>query len=126
MVGTPAWRKLKMQKFDYIPINWLRKKLTDLQFDQVLSEAQMKAIFNIISNYEEEKTEPIRSRYDRARHEYKGDRCWHCKWLNGEKSVVGIECTNPGKNWKYRTSKYKAPSAYACKKHFERKENADI
>ena len=43
------------------------------------------------------------------------NKCGQCKWLNGEKSSVGIECTNPEKHWRNRTSKYHYNHTKACK-----------
>ena len=43
-------------------------------------------------------------------------KCKDCRWLKGEKSSVGIECTNPLKRWRSRVAKYKQMSAKACKK----------
>lgn len=43
------------------------------------------------------------------------DRCKECKYLKGEKSSVGIECINPNKEFLRPISRYKAPSAKACK-----------
>ena len=43
------------------------------------------------------------------------DKCGQCKWLNGKKSTVGIECTNPRKKWRSRTAKYHHTSTKACK-----------
>lgn len=57
----------------------------------------------------------------RKLHQYVGDRCYHCRFFNGEKSSVGIACTNPMKEWRTRTAKYKQPSMKACKM-FERKQ----
>ena len=57
----------------------------------------------------------------RELHQYVGDRCYHCRFFNGEKSSVGIACTNPIKEWRTRTAKYKQPSMKACKM-FERKQ----
>lgn len=57
----------------------------------------------------------------RKLHQYVGDRCYHCRFFNGEKSTVGIACTNPMKEWRTRTAKYKQPSMKACKM-FERKQ----
>lgn len=57
----------------------------------------------------------------RELHQYVGDRCYHCRFFNGEKSSVGIACTNPMKEWRTRTAKYKQPSMKACKM-FERKQ----
>ena len=57
----------------------------------------------------------------RELHQYVGDRCYHCRFFNGEKSTVGIACTNPMKEWRTRTAKYKQPSMKACKM-FERKQ----
>ena len=43
------------------------------------------------------------------------NKCGQCKWLNGEQRTVGIECTNPDKVWRHRTSKYHYRSTKACK-----------
>lgn len=43
------------------------------------------------------------------------DKCGQCKWLNGQKSSVGIECTNPDKEWRHRTSMYHNRWTKACK-----------
>lgn len=43
-------------------------------------------------------------------------KCGQCRWLNGETSSVGIECTHPEKVWRRRTSKYHYKHTPACKK----------
>lgn len=106
-----------------ISIERLRKVLVELQFNGVINEEQIKALFKMIEDFKE----APRFKSNRiARHEYVGTRCWHCRWLNGERTSVGIECTNPNIEWRHRTSKYKQPSVYACKKYFERRDDADI
>ena len=42
-------------------------------------------------------------------------KCGQCRWLNGEKSSVGIACTNPERTWRTRTSKYHYKHTKACK-----------
>jgi Holliday junction resolvase RusA-like endonuclease len=42
-------------------------------------------------------------------------KCGQCRWLNGEKSSVGIACTHPEKVWRSRTSKYHYSHTKACK-----------
>ena len=42
-------------------------------------------------------------------------KCGQCKWLNGEKSSVGIACTNPDRVWRTVTSKYHYKHTKACK-----------
>ena len=42
-------------------------------------------------------------------------KCGQCRFLNGEKSSVGIECTCPDKVWRHRTSKYHYKHTRACK-----------
>lgn len=64
---------------------------------------------------------PLPEKRKRELHQYVGDRCYHCRFFNGEKSTVGIACTNPMKEWRTRTAKYKQPSIKACKM-FERKQ----
>lgn len=64
---------------------------------------------------------PMPEKRKRELHQYVGDRCYHCRFFNGEKSSVWIACTNPMKEWRTRTSKYKQPSMKACKM-FERKQ----
>lgn len=46
--------------------------------------------------------------------------CRDCKYLNGEKSSVGIACTNPNKAFRSRTAKFKQKATAACKM-FEQK-----
>lgn len=41
--------------------------------------------------------------------------CGSCKWLNGEKTSVGIECTCPDKVWRSRVAKYHYKTTKACK-----------
>lgn len=53
--------------------------------------------------------------------EYLYQKCRDCKWLNGDKKTVGIECTNPEKEWRHDVSRYHYPTCRACKK-FEEKE----
>lgn len=55
--------------------------------------------------------------------------CRECKYWNGERSSIGIECTNTKRMqaFKYRqgqvSSRFKAGSNVACKTGFEPKEN---
>ncbi len=50
-------------------------------------------------------------------------RCMDCKHHNGEESSIGIECTNPAKQGKFKTdiARFKSKWARACK-DFEAKE----
>ena len=57
-----------------------------------------------------------------ALYQYEGDRCYHCRYFNGEKKSIGVACTNPNKKWRSRTGMYHVPSVKACKM-FERRED---
>lgn len=60
-------------------------------------------------------------KFKRKLYQYEGDRCYHCKYHNGEEISIGVECTNPNKEWRHNCSKYHHHSVKACKM-FERKE----
>lgn len=48
-------------------------------------------------------------------------RCRDCKWLTGRYSVVGIECLNPQKYFRNKsTACFKYPHTPACKLYEER------
>lgn len=46
-------------------------------------------------------------------------RCGTCKYLNGDASAIGIRCTNPSKQWRSDTARYKYKSALSCKNYEE-------
>ena len=49
-------------------------------------------------------------------------KCRECRWLDQDtKTSIGCLCCNPQKNFRYSTSKWKYPSARACKLFEERK-----
>ena len=44
------------------------------------------------------------------------DKCRDCIYLTGHKSSIGVECTNPQKEFATYTAGYKYPHNKACKK----------
>ena len=44
-------------------------------------------------------------------------KCRECRYLAGDKSIIGIECINPKKEYTWRTStaNYKYPHTPSCK-----------
>ena len=63
-------------------------------------------------------------KYDRRHKEWRRyKKCKQCKWLTGEKKVIGIECMNPVKHFRSHTAHYKQPTGLACKLFEPKKEN---
>ena len=52
---------------------------------------------------------------DMIEKKYLNKKCRDCKWLNGKKICIGIECTNPDKEWRTDTAIWHQPSTPACK-----------
>jgi len=52
-------------------------------------------------------------------------KCKDCVYLNGNRTTVGIKCTNPSKQWSRSLSMYKQSSNPACSM-FTPKEGSNI
>lgn len=50
-------------------------------------------------------------------------RCGTCKYLNGNRSAIGIRCTNPYKHWRSETAQYKYKHTPSCKSYEEDSED---
>ena len=51
----------------------------------------------------------------RVNHEYySGFRCRHCKYFNGEKTILGTICTCPSKEWKTPKSMFRQGKDWSC------------
>lgn len=83
-------------------LDFVERKADGMTFDELKAEANMQG-YKLVKKG---RPRPITATYNQ---------CRDCKYLCGELSCVGIECTNPDKRFRTRTAKYKSKSQKACK-----------